>query len=59
MLPPPFFLLLLLLQVGKIGANLRYYASSPVVVDATLGLFSDLASGYMSGKVGGRRHGAG
>ena len=45
--------------MGKIGANLRYYASSPVVVDATLGLFSDLASGYMSGKVGGRRHGAG
>ena len=36
--------------LGKICFNLKVYGSCEEIVDATLGLFQDLAAGYMSGK---------
>lgn len=37
--------------VAKISANLAAFAACPPVVEASLGLLCDLASGYMSGKL--------
>lgn len=37
--------------LGKICANLKVYGGCEDVIDVTLGLFQDLAAGYMSGKV--------
>ncbi len=37
--------------VAKISANLAAFAACPPVVEASLGLLSDLATGYMSGKL--------
>jgi exportin-7 len=38
-------------MVGKVGSNLAAFGgTAPAVVDATLALFGDLASGYSSGK---------
>lgn len=37
--------------LGKICFNLKIYGSNDEIIDATLGLFQDLAAGYMSGKV--------
>jgi exportin-7 len=37
--------------VAKISANLGAFAACPPVVEASLGLLSDLAAGYMSGKL--------
>eukprot|EP00889_Picochlorum_renovo_P000192 jgi/Picre1/27222/NNA_000191.t1 len=37
--------------LGKICFNLKVYGSCEEVINATLGLFQDLAAGYMSGKV--------
>ncbi|XP_071690173.1 uncharacterized protein [Rutidosis leptorrhynchoides] len=39
------------LIVGKIATNLRCYTESEVVIDHTLSLFLELASGYMTGKL--------
>lgn len=36
--------------LGKICFNLKVYGSCEDIIDATLGLFQDLAAGYMSGK---------
>lgn len=36
--------------LGKICFNLKVYGSCDDIIDATLGLFQDLAAGYMSGK---------
>lgn len=37
--------------VGKIATNLKCYAESEEVIDHTLSLFLELASGYMTGKL--------
>ena len=37
--------------VAKVTANLAKFAASPPVVEASLGLLSDLSSGYMSGRL--------
>ena len=37
-------------MLGKICFNLKVYGSCDDIIDATLGLFQDLAAGYMSGK---------
>lgn len=39
------------LIVGKIATNLRCYTESEEVIDHTLSLFLELASGYMTGKL--------
>ncbi|CAK9160504.1 unnamed protein product [Ilex paraguariensis] len=44
-------LLLLNVIVAKIATNLKCYAESEEVIDHTLSLFLDLASGYMTGKL--------
>lgn len=44
-------LLLLNVIVGKIATNLKCYAESEEVIDHTLSLFLELASGYMTGKL--------
>ncbi|XP_044512418.1 exportin-7-like isoform X3 [Mangifera indica] len=44
-------LLLLNVIVGKIATNLKCYAESEEVIDHTLSLFLELASGYMIGKL--------
>ncbi|KAG2671972.1 hypothetical protein I3843_13G016500 [Carya illinoinensis] len=44
-------LLLLNVIVGKIATNLKCYTESEEVIDHTLGLFLELASGYMTGKL--------
>ncbi|XVF00108.1 hypothetical protein REPUB_Repub03eG0256800 [Reevesia pubescens] len=44
-------LLLLNVIVGKIATNLKCYTESEEVIDHTLSLFLDLASGYMTGKL--------
>lgn len=44
-------LLILNLIVGKIATNLKCYTESEEVVDHTLSLFLELASGYMTGKL--------
>lgn len=38
-------------MLSKIATNLKVYAGSEEVVEATLALFQDLAAGYMSGKL--------
>lgn len=38
-------------MLRKIATNLKVYGGSTEVVEATLGLFQDLAAGYMSGKL--------
>ncbi|GLT76401.1 hypothetical protein SLA2020_480630 [Shorea laevis] len=43
-------LLVLNVIVGKIATNLKCYTKSEEVIDHTLSLFLDLASGYMTGK---------
>ncbi|KAM0896612.1 hypothetical protein ACQ4PT_023079 [Festuca glaucescens] len=44
-------LVLLNVIVGKIATNLKCYAECEDVIDHTLALFQDLASGYMTGKL--------
>ncbi|GMH11276.1 hypothetical protein Nepgr_013117 [Nepenthes gracilis] len=44
-------LVLLDVIVGKIGTNLKCYTDSEEVVDRTLSLFLELATGYMTGKL--------
>lgn len=44
-------LLLLDFFVRKIATNLKYYTESEEVIDHTLSLFLELASGYMTGKL--------
>uniref|UniRef100_A0A2P2LZY8 Exportin-7 isoform X1 n=1 Tax=Rhizophora mucronata TaxID=61149 RepID=A0A2P2LZY8_RHIMU len=44
-------LLLLNVIVGKIATNLKCYAGCEDVIDHTLSLFLELASGYMTGKL--------
>ncbi|KAL0007336.1 hypothetical protein SO802_008838 [Lithocarpus litseifolius] len=44
-------LLLLNVIVSKIATNLKCYTESEEVIDHTLSLFLDLASGYMTGKL--------
>ncbi|XP_038711145.1 exportin-7 isoform X2 [Tripterygium wilfordii] len=44
-------LLLLNVIVGKIATNLKCYTESEEVIDHTLSLFLDLATGYMTGKL--------
>ncbi|KAH9752572.1 Importin N-terminal domain-containing protein [Citrus sinensis] len=44
-------LLLLNVIVGKIATNLKCYTESQEVIDHTLSLFLELASGYMTGKL--------
>ncbi|KAK3034697.1 hypothetical protein RJ639_032458 [Escallonia herrerae] len=44
-------LLLLNVIVGKIATNLKYYTENGEVIDHTLSLFLELASGYMTGKL--------
>ncbi|KAF9587660.1 hypothetical protein IFM89_004492 [Coptis chinensis] len=44
-------LLLLNVIVGKIATNLKCYSESEEVIDHTLSLFLELASGYMTGKL--------
>ncbi|EER89375.2 hypothetical protein BDA96_10G087600 [Sorghum bicolor] len=44
-------LILLNVIVGKIATNLKCYAESEDVIDHTLSLFLDLATGYMTGKL--------
>ncbi|KAK8999110.1 hypothetical protein V6N11_070287 [Hibiscus sabdariffa] len=44
-------LLLLNVIVGKIATNLKCYTESEEVIDHTLSLFLELASGYMTGKL--------
>ncbi|KAJ0103399.1 hypothetical protein Patl1_05763 [Pistacia atlantica] len=44
-------LLLLNVIVGKIATNLKCYTDSEEVIDHTLSLFLELASGYMTGKL--------
>ncbi|XP_071724978.1 uncharacterized protein [Rutidosis leptorrhynchoides] len=44
-------LLLLNVIVGKIATNLKCYIESEEVIDHTLSLFLELASGYMTGKL--------
>ncbi|KAL4292157.1 hypothetical protein GQ457_14G020780 [Hibiscus cannabinus] len=44
-------LLLLNMIVGKIATNLKCYTESEEVIDHTLSLFLELASGYMTGKL--------
>lgn len=44
-------LLLLNVIVSKIATNLKSYAESEEVIDHTLSLFLELASGYMTGKL--------
>jgi exportin-7 len=44
-------LLLLNVIVGKIATNLKCYTESEAVIDHTLSLFLELASGYMTGKL--------
>lgn len=44
-------LLLLNVIVGKIATNLKCYTESEDVIDHTLSLFFELASGYMTGKL--------
>ncbi|KAK1281191.1 hypothetical protein QJS04_geneDACA015059 [Acorus gramineus] len=44
-------LLLLNVIVGKIATNLKVYAECEGVIDHTLNLFQELASGYMTGKL--------
>ncbi|KAK3002770.1 hypothetical protein RJ639_018630, partial [Escallonia herrerae] len=43
--------LLLNVIVGKIATNLKYYTENGEVIDHTLSLFLELASGYMTGKL--------
>lgn len=38
-------------MLGKVATNLKVHGGSEEIVEATLGLFQDLASGYMSGKL--------
>ncbi|XP_072056540.1 uncharacterized protein [Arachis hypogaea] len=44
-------LLMLNVIIGKIATNLKCYTESEEVIDHTLSLFLDLASGYMTGKL--------
>ncbi|KAJ4956852.1 hypothetical protein NE237_013635 [Protea cynaroides] len=44
-------LLLLNVIVGKIATNLKCYTESEEVIDHTLSLFLEMASGYMTGKL--------
>ncbi|CAO1948710.1 unnamed protein product [Urochloa humidicola] len=44
-------LVLLNVIIGKIATNLKCYAECEDVIDHTLSLFLDLASGYMTGKL--------
>lgn len=44
-------LILLNVIVGKIATNMKCYAESEDVIDHTLSLFLDLATGYMTGKL--------
>ncbi|KAF7819180.1 exportin-7-like isoform X1 [Senna tora] len=44
-------LLLLNVIVGKIATNLKSYKESKEVIDHTLSLFSEMTSGYMTGKL--------
>ncbi|XP_059653720.1 uncharacterized protein LOC132300582 isoform X1 [Cornus florida] len=44
-------LLILNVIVGKIATNLKSYTESEEVIDHTLSLFLELASGYMTGKL--------
>ncbi|XP_062092059.1 uncharacterized protein LOC133797942 isoform X2 [Humulus lupulus] len=44
-------LLMLNVIVGKIATNLKCYTESEEVIDHTLSLFLELASGYMTGKL--------
>ncbi|GBG80488.1 hypothetical protein CBR_g30950 [Chara braunii] len=44
-------LMVLNVTVGKIATNLKCYTQCEEVIEATLNLFQDLASGYMSGKL--------
>ncbi|CAM8961063.1 unnamed protein product [Rhodiola kirilowii] len=44
-------LLLLNIVVGKIATNLKCYTDNEEVIDHTLSLFLELASGYMTGKL--------
>ncbi|XP_019414777.1 PREDICTED: exportin-7 isoform X2 [Lupinus angustifolius] len=44
-------LLLLNVIIGKIATNLKCYTESEEVIDHTLSLFLELASGYMTGKL--------
>ncbi|XP_010543785.1 PREDICTED: exportin-7 isoform X2 [Tarenaya hassleriana] len=44
-------LMLLNVIVGKIATNLKCYTMSEEVIDHTLSLFQELASGYMTGKL--------
>ncbi|CAL1377134.1 unnamed protein product [Linum trigynum] len=47
----PDHLLVLNVIVGKIATNLKCYTESEEVIDHTLSLFLELASGYMTGKL--------
>ncbi|GFZ09350.1 ARM repeat superfamily protein [Actinidia rufa] len=44
-------LLILNVIVGKIATNLKCYAESEEVINQTLGLFSEMATGFMTGKL--------
>lgn len=44
-------LLVLNAMVGKIGTNLKCYAESEEVINLTLTFFSEMATGYMTGKL--------
>ncbi|KAL7197787.1 hypothetical protein ACSBR2_020331 [Camellia fascicularis] len=44
-------LLILNVIVGKIATNLKCYAESEEVINHTLSLFSEMATGYMTGKL--------
>ncbi|XP_073223202.1 uncharacterized protein [Cicer arietinum] len=44
-------LLLINVIVGKIATNLKYYTKCKEVIDHTLTLFLEMASGYMTGKL--------
>lgn len=44
-------LVLLNVIVGKIAMNLKFYTECQEVIDQTLSLFTELASGYMTGKL--------
>ncbi|KAF7116640.1 hypothetical protein RHSIM_RhsimUnG0020700 [Rhododendron simsii] len=44
-------LLILNIIVGKIATNLKCYAESEEVINHTLSLFSEMASGFMTGKL--------
>ncbi|XP_039690945.1 exportin-7 isoform X3 [Medicago truncatula] len=44
-------LLLMNVIVGKIATNLKYYTKCKEVIDHTLTLFLEMASGYMTGKL--------